>query len=252
MFMVIPAKSKNNSRSIRRRNAIIASLLIVAVVVSLCAYLLVMNSGNVIHVKNEKELVKAFNDVKLDGSAVIVLDNDIELTNTVGILDRKNITLTSNGDNTFKLFGADRTTTLSVGRGGVMVLDGIVVTHAEGADGSGVDNSGGTLIMYSGKISGNTFRYGSGGGVTVSNGGVFEMYGGEIVNNVARVSGGGVSINDGVFSMFGGVISGNAVSGLGGFGGGGVYRYEWGGTFNWHGGEIYGNTADSNEDIYDP
>jgi hypothetical protein len=132
------------------------------------------------------------------------------------------------------------------------VLDGIVVTHVDGADGSGVDNGGGTLIMYSGKISGNTVRLSSGGGVAVSNGGVFEMYGGEIVNNVARVSGGGVSINDGVFSMFGGVISGNAVSGLGGYGGGGVFRYEWGGIFNWYGGEIYGNKADSNEDIYDP
>jgi hypothetical protein len=94
------------------------------------------------------------------------------------------------------------------------VLDGIIVTHAEGADGCGVGNSG-TFIMYSGVISGNTVSRDSGGGV--ANAGVFEMYGGEIINNAARVSGGGVDINDvrASFSMFGGVISGNTVFGGG-------------------------------------
>ena len=249
MFMVMPAKSKTGSHNIRRRNAIIVSLLIAGVVVSLCAYLLVMNSGGVVPVKSEIELVEAIDGVKIGGSAVIVLDKDIDLTAVIVIPARKNITLTSNDENEFKLAGADRASTLYVETGGVLILNGIIVTHANGADGNGVENYG-TLIMHSGKISDNTTNYSSGGGVNTS--GVFEMYDGEIVNNVAKVAGGGVSINNGVFSIFGGVISGNAVSGLGGFGSGGVYRYEWGGTFNWHGGEIYGNKADNNEDIYDP
>jgi len=206
------------------------------------------DNNDVVHVKSETELVRAIDNIKISGSAVIVLDKDIDLTTTITIPARKNITLTSNGNNEFKLIGADCAATLYVGTGGVLVLDGIVVTHADGTDGHGVDNYG-TVIMYSGMISGNTVRLSSGGGVFTN--GVFEMHGGAIVNNVARVSGGGVYIM-GEFSMFGGVISGNAVSGLGGFGGGGVYRYEYGGTFKWVGGEIYGNTADNNENIYDP
>jgi hypothetical protein len=224
----------------------------VVLVISLCAYLLfvVNTGGNVAHVKSELELVKAIDSVNIGGSAVIVLDNDIDLTAVIIIPARKNITLTSKGDNEFKLVGADRASTLSVETGGVLVLDGIVVTHAEGADGCGVGNSG-TVIMYNGVISGNTVSAGSGGGV--SNGGIFEMYGGEIVNNAARVSGGGVNISGrgASFSMFGGVISGNTVFGGGGWGGG-VYRYQWAGTFNWYGGEIYGNTADNDENIYNP
>jgi hypothetical protein len=244
----VPTKSKIRSRNTQEKNLIIASLLIIVLISSFAVYLFVTNKDTV-HVKTEQELVKAINDAGMGTPTIITLDNDIDLTATIGIPTRKNITLTSKGDNEFKLVGADRTATLYVGIGGTLILDGIVVTHAKGADGCGVDNAG-TLVMYSGVISGNTVRLSSGGGVTTS--GVFEMYGGEIVNNVARISGGGVDINGGgVFSLFGGVISGNAVSGGGGWGGG-VYRYQWAGTFNWYGGEIYGNTADNNGDVYDP
>jgi len=246
--MAVTTKSNTGSRNTHRRNLIIASLFVVALVVSLCAYLFVTNTVNVVHVKSETELVKAIDGVKVSGSSVIVLDKDIDLTATIIISARKNITLTSNGDNQFKLVGADRASTLAIETGSTLILDGIVVIHAEGTNGCGVGNAG-TFIMYSGVISGNTVRDNSGGGVSTS--GVFEMYGGEIVNNVARVSGGGVNINGNgaVFSMFGGVISGNTVYGGGGWGGG-VYRYEWAGTFNWYGGEIYGNAADNNENIY--
>lgn len=248
--MSIPVNSKTGLHNTRRRNFIIASLFVIVLVVSLCAYLFMANNDSIVHVKSETELVKAIVGVKIGGSTVIVLDKDIDLTAAIIIPARKNITLTSNGDNEFKLSGADRATTLSVETGGTLILDGIVVTHAEGAIGGGVDNFG-TFIMHSGVISGNIVPNGSGGGV--SNSGVFEMYGGEIVNNVARVSGGGVDINGkgASFSMYGGEIYGNTVSGGGGWGGG-VYRYEWGGIFNWYGGEIYGNTADNNENIYDP
>jgi hypothetical protein len=182
----------------------------------------------------------------MGASVIIALDKNIDLTATIIIPARKNITLTSNGNNAFKLVGTDRAAALTVETGGTLILDGIVVTHTEGADGWGVNNYG-IFIMYSGVISGNTIREGSGGGVFTA--GVFEMYDGEIVNNVARVSGGGVCVvgSGASFDMFGGVISGNTASE-----GGGVYRYGGSGTFNWHGGEISGNTADNGKDIYAP
>jgi hypothetical protein len=130
MFMVIPAKSKTGSHNIRRRNAIIVFLLIAGVVVSLCAYLLVMNSGGVVHVKSEIELVEAIDGVKIGGSAVIVLDKDIDLTAVIVIPARKNITLTSNDENEFKLAGADRASTLYVETGGVLILNTLLPKEA--------------------------------------------------------------------------------------------------------------------------
>lgn len=116
-------------------------------------------------------------------------------------------------------------------------------------------NSGGSLTLHSGSITGNTASGGgdgfggsdrSGGGAVCVNGGSFNMTGGYIENNTANVTekndgGGGVLINSGSFNMSGGSITGNSVSGHDNSTGGGVYVNV--GTFTMTGGTISGNSA---------
>jgi hypothetical protein len=127
---------------------------------------------------------------------IIKLDKDITLTASLVIPSNKDITLTSNNNNAakfFELIGANEQSTITVNSGGMLTLDGIIVTHESGALGSGVTvNSGGALTLLSGTISGNTAIrkgndgvYGIGGGGVYNNGGVFTMLGGEISNNIA-------------------------------------------------------------------
>ena len=130
--------------------------------------------------------------------------------------------------------------------------------------------SGGTLIMKAGsKISGNTRRNYSGGGIVVDAGGIFLMEGGEVSGNgLGYGTGAGVYVDDGAeFQMSGGKISGNTTAS--GYGGGGVYvangRFIMiggeissnkasigggveveSGNFTMEGGKIFGNTANTN------
>jgi hypothetical protein len=99
------------------------------------------------------------------------------------------------------------------------------------------------FTMSGGEISnnfgGNIMQRGGG----VSNSGVFSMSGGVISNNQATYGGGVYNYPDGNFSLSGNaVISDNKAEV-----GGGVYNA---GTFNRSGGEISGNTATENSDIY--
>jgi hypothetical protein len=83
-----------------------------------------------IHVINEKELVNAVNNVARQPSSnqkptIIKLDGDIKLKQTFVIPNNKNITLSSNntnGDNFFKLIGANDCDTITVKGGGVLRL----------------------------------------------------------------------------------------------------------------------------------
>jgi hypothetical protein len=225
-------------------------------------------------VGNESELRDAVN--KATRPTVISLDKDISLSEGSLIISaNKDITLTSNRENGFyQLIGAFddapyysvNSATVRVEEGGVLRLDGIIVTHTKGIEGTGVSILfGGTCILLSGKISGNTmctvyyspsiWQSGYGGGVI--NSGVFEMFGGEISDNIAN-KGGGV-YNRGDFVMSGGVISDNGAhyvgrleSNDGPFAGGGVYNDDRGGIFTMTGGTISGNTAsDSGGGVYD-
>ena len=163
-------------------------------------------------------------------SYVIALSADISLTGSLVIPAGKNITLTNAGGVICSLIAlVNNVDTIVVN--GVLVLDGITVTHANNFSGNGVTvNEGGTFIMNTGEISGNTAS-GRGGGV-YNNGGVFEMHGGRIINNTAS-EGGGV-YNSGSFRLFNGVISSNTAS----FRGGGVF-----GGFTMFGGKISGNNG---------
>jgi hypothetical protein len=106
-------------------------------------------------VSNETELRNAVDTAT--GSTVIALGKDIALTeSTLTIPANKNITLTSSlASGFYKLIGADGKSTFIVEGGGMLRLDGIIVTHESGKAGSGVTvDSDGTLILYSGEISG--------------------------------------------------------------------------------------------------
>jgi hypothetical protein len=211
---------------------------------------------NTVHVKNEAELKNAINNTPTGGSTTIAIDNDITLTSyekgdsiynyqvaTLIIPANKDITLTSNRVNGFyKLIGAVNMSTIFVGGGGVLRLDGVIVTHKSGVIGCGVHvlHDGGMLYLYSGEISGNTVKSPfSGGGVLISNGGTFIMSGGKITDNVAGNDGGGIE-NYGTFIMSGGEISGNTAGNCGG----GVNLF-YPGNFVMTGGTISGNTARS-------
>lgn len=247
-----------------KRLLFVSLLFILAVFVSLCIYTLTVDIGNsslegAVHVRSETELRAAINKTTPNVPVVIALDRDIKLTEGplfIGV--NQDITLTSNKANGFyKLIGAKEEThdiglsmtfrysTIIVGYGGVLRLDGIIITHAKGIPGEGVAvDRGGTLILYDGKISdnnnpraymGHAHYVGNGGGVSIYFDGFFEMYGGEISGNTAYC-GGGVH-TWGNFTMYDGIISDNNAD----YSGGGVY-----GTVDRVGGEIYNNTENNN------
>ncbi|MCL1977839.1 MAG: hypothetical protein FWG55_07060 [Candidatus Bathyarchaeota archaeon] len=207
-------------------------------------------------VNNETELKNALNSAT--GPTIIKLNNDITITETLIIPANKDITLTSSLFKFYKLIGASGVDTLTVEGSGVLILDGIIVTHKSNSGRGVYVSSDGTLIMYGGEISDNIVVtqlasngqiYGGNGG-GVYNAGIFEMHGGKISNNTAYPAfsthdtsfGGGV-YNIGTFSMSGGEISNNTAAT---FGGGVCNR----GTFNWHGGMISGNTAVNGKNVY--
>lgn len=116
-------------------------------------------------------------------------------------------------------------------------------------------NSGGSLTLHSGSITGNTASGGgdgssgsnrAGGGAVCVNGGSFNMTGGSIENNTANVTkkndgGGGVLLNSGSFTMSGGSITGNSVFGPDNSTGGGVHVNS--GAFTMTNGVISNNSA---------
>ncbi|MDR0492597.1 MAG: hypothetical protein LBH74_03020 [Nitrososphaerota archaeon] len=216
---------------------------------------------NVVHVATEAELWATVNSAQSGVSMVIALDGDISLSEPLVISALKHITLISNdNDAGFRLVGASDAATIVVKADGVLDLDGIIVSHTQNAYGRGIEiNSGGTLTLVAGKISGNTVNWAGGGGVL--NDGSFIMSGGEISGNTAGWVGGGVyNSYNGRFSLLGGEIScnnasleGGGVCNYGGFSmfggvvsrnichdGGGVYNN---GNFSLLGGEISGNMA---------
>ena len=122
--------------------------------------------------------------------------------------------------------------------GGTLTIKKVTIQNFSCQGGGAISiDRGGTCIMKSGTISGNS-AWDEGGGVYVR--GTFNMTGGTISgNNVSSGSGGGVYVR-GTFNMTGGTISGNNAQS-----GGGVYVYS-NGTFTMNGGEIRNNTADNN------
>jgi hypothetical protein len=263
-----------NAFSVRRKTLLFAILLVMLLIVfSVFVYLFVIIGDGTYffegkaYVENEKGLINTINNAT--GSTVIVLNKDIKLTKSLIIPINKNITLTSENAGFCSLIGANNQSTITVNEGGVLFLDGIVITHNVGSLGRGIMvESKGKLVMLNGEITGNTATpnqpnfYPYGGGVY--NQGIFRLFGGIISNNTAKEGGGVFSSGDDTFSMYGGVITNNTASHDGGgvyavrsFGlsggiisnneaeyGGGVFVYAVG-SFSMSGGEISGNTANS-------
>jgi len=238
-------------RHVSRRTALLmVSLLLVLVVFSVTFYGLIMGNGEsfyvepeytlpvldgAVYVKDEVGLRSAI-DEAVDKSVVIVLTEDVYLEESaLNISDGANITLTiENKGKSYKIFGAADSSTIVVEEGGMLELYGVIVTHLNSSTrGTGVIvNLGGTFIMYSGEISGNTIKDGGG----VYNRGTFKIYGGKIWGNKATNFGGGV-YNVGLFELHEGIITEN----LADFGGG-VYNR---GTFNRIHGLLDNNKATS-------
>jgi len=235
------AKFKNVLYASRKyRSLIVISLIVIVVLVLFSSLIVYMFLDNVI--SNEAKLRKAVNNAV--EPTIIKLNNDITLTETLFIPASKDITLASNSNNAkfFKLIGANNVSTITVDDGGVLRLDGIIVTHKYGDTGQGlIVESGGTLIMSEGEVSGNTAL--TGGGVFVDSDGFFELHGGVITDNTADRHGGGVC-SSGSFAMYGGVIANNKAIGNGG----GVYVSYSGVSmypdFSMYGGVISDNMAD--------
>jgi LysM repeat protein len=240
--MSIKVKKSRHKLTNLRMNLLVVSLLFVLLgssLLSCCVFMVQAEepSKDVVLVSNEYELRTAIDyAVK---PTVIVFTADIQLTSTsLDINAGKNIVLISSGEDNdfFKLIGVPRVDTITVNNGGVLELAGIIITHTNGATGTGVTvQSGGTLIMSGGEISGNTAN-GYGGGVCIWYGN-FTMFDGAILNNTANC-GGGIFSTQGDFSMFGGEISSNIA--IGNYGGG-VFNER--GNFSLYDGLISGNTV---------
>jgi hypothetical protein len=140
----------------------------------------------------------------------------------------------------------------------ILTLDGVTLvglgnndTELVSVRSGGVGRTG-TLVLKSGKITGNTHTGNgglSGGGVKVREGGTFIMEGGEISGNTAQIinaggGAGGVAVeDDATFTMSGGTISGNTAQSNNQGGHGGGVLVEGVATFTMSGGTISGNTA---------
>jgi predicted outer membrane repeat protein len=224
----------------------IVSLLLTLLVFSLFIYAPTTNAETPSwerekHVGTETELRNAVNEVTRETSVIIIFDRDIYLTETtLAIFPRTEVTLRSNtelakesGVKFFRLIGVSDVSTITVESGGVLKLDGIIVTHNEGDYGRGVDvNLDSILRMTDGEISNNTSNHGG-----IHNLGSFTMSGGKILDNTATETGGGIC-NQGKVNLSGGKISGNTAET-----GGGVSNSNDKMSFTMSGGEITNNTA---------
>ena len=239
--------SKNGYRDSSRRTLLVVSLVVVALLLSsLLVYVWFGVNAKQIHVRNEVELRRAVDNARSGVSVNIILDSDISLLDGPLVIPyEKNITLSSNSNTEFfKLIGTYGYSTIFVDGnkfsklGGVLIINGIIVTHPADYNSGDVDafgvtvGSGGTFILLDGEISNNVGT----GACGVQNSGVFEMYGGIISSNIATYYGGGV-YNVGIFKMFGGEIVYNTARQ-----GGGVFMGTMG-HFEMYGGVISGNTA---------
>ena len=233
---------------------VFVSLLFLVVLVS-SPFLSVVNSVSSVVpdvvVGDEDELLNAIRVAPNKGSYIIGLSGDIVLQNSLEINTGKNISLIMFGDSSSGfvcLIGGMDADTIIVKNGKTLtILNGIVVTHADGAIGRGVYiERGGTFNLAGGKISGNT-NNGFGGGVY--NCGTFKMFNGEISNNTASYDfGGGVYSDDyATFVILGGEITRNTAD----MGGGVFYVTGNKGVFTRSGGEIFGNTATINSPYND-
>ena len=199
--------------------------------------------------------------IQKNDSITIIIEGNLNLSGTLTIAAGKNVTLSGSG----KLIANGNYDAITVN--GTLTIDGITVTRAAGTNASGVRvNSGGSLFMASGEISGHikpdannngggvynagsfTLSGGSikgnqayyGGGIYNAPGSIFTMSGGEVSGNRSSIRGGGIMLDSATFNMRGGKVTKNTS----GWDGGGIYMVGRTAIFNLSGGEIsYNNTG---------
>jgi uncharacterized repeat protein (TIGR02543 family) len=229
--MNINIKSKFGLRGINyRRLFVFLTLVLLVSSLLVGAFVSKVEGQAVVTVGAEAELKAAISNAANNVPVIVAFDKPIALTGALIIPANKDITLKSEGNAEFELFGASNVNTITVENRGTLTLAGIVVTHVSGASGAGVYvNSGGRLTLSGGKISGNTVAYNGGG---VINSGNFTMTGGTVFNNNeygVYTTGSGSN-----FTMTGGEITNNRY---------GVYLATANSFFNMTNGKISGNTG---------
>jgi hypothetical protein len=187
------------------------------------------------------------------GACTIVLDGAEELIafapQTLSVTDGTAIAIIIEGNGKTVQVTETGTPLFTLDTGLTLILQDITLQGKSGNNAPVVQvKDGGTLDLQDGSsLTGNSSSS-NGGGVVVESGGTLSMSGGEISGNTVSGtsgSGGGVYINGGTLSMSGGAISGNKTSGSNGGGqqgGGGVFITN-GGTFTMTGGAVSGNSS---------
>jgi hypothetical protein len=117
--MTTDVELKSKSQITRKPVILVALLVVIVLSLLLAVFIFMMDSDvasldGVIHVSNEKELVKAVTNVA--EPTIIILNENIVLTKSLVIPALSEITLTSSNDanNFFKLIGADGQDTITV------------------------------------------------------------------------------------------------------------------------------------------
>jgi len=203
------------------------------------------------------------------GDITIQLTDSFQMDGQLTIAAGRHVTIISDGGshtltsaNNARHFNIAANGTLSLGvehspgaPGNNFTLQGQGVVNGGGGSiivsGSVSGNTGSTLNMYGGTITGATNAGGTGGGaIHLAAASVFNMYGGTIDNNISDTasSGGGGAVNlssTSVFNMYGGTLSNNIATIGGGGAVGAPTNATVGVTFNMYGGQIIGNRTDA-------
>lgn len=154
----------------------------------------------------------------LEDNITLSARNDIPAGTDITIcLNGWNITETGNGNVSY-VFGKLTVSDCTAGYEDGTYVSG-AVTGCSFANGGAFNvRPGGTLVLESGKLSGNSGTGGAGGAISLASGspgGVFYMYGGEITGNSNSNGGGVVANNGGQAYIYGGRIAGNTATGKG-------------------------------------
>ncbi|MDR0460428.1 MAG: hypothetical protein LBH62_03180 [Nitrososphaerota archaeon] len=126
--------SKFGLLDIRSRHLFLVSLLSVLLTTYLVSGVLALSTDGSV-VVTELELITAIDEAPFGQSVIIVLGNNITLTESLSIPVGKIIDLSSDGGSVFKLVGAAGKSTIVVD--GMLTLTNIAVTHENGDSGRG-------------------------------------------------------------------------------------------------------------------
>ncbi|MBO5929386.1 MAG: hypothetical protein J6Q42_05145, partial [Clostridia bacterium] len=185
--------------------------------------------------------LRTFDALNTDGATYKLMHNVQLQKGSLNVPAYASVTLDVNGF-ILKGTGSDRVIN---NNGTLTIIDSAqtaVHTYTEKSNGLYIwNNTGGSVTLKGGAITGGSITYGDGGGIL--NNGTLILNGGNIVGNTTLDNGGGIG-GDGSLTIRGGNIVGNRSN----TNGGGVYT---GSALTMYGGTIRDNNADNNgNDIF--